>query len=155
MIMFLSLLFLYLVQILILYILRDEIHIKTHRWIPLTVHVSYESVSENVIIIGLALWAVRIWNILALKGKYIVSASFDDRVYFEEQKRLPYKLNKLYLAFKTPYWNLNFHWFSYIYIHVTIKPRFYTLSLTSFKFILHRKVDLGIYCTRQETVYFV
>lgn len=155
MIMFLSLLFLYLVQILILYILRDEIHIKTHRWIPLTVHVSYESVSENVIIIGLTLWAVRIWNILALKGKYIVSASFDDRVYFEEQKRLPYKLNKLYLAFKTPYWNLNFHWFSYIYIHVTIKPRFYTLSLTSFKFILHRKVDFGIYCTRQETVYFV
>lgn len=116
MIMFLSLLFLYLVQILILYILRDEIHIKTHRWIPLTVHVSYESVSENVIIIGLALWAVRIWNILALKGKYIVSASFDDRVYFEEQKRLPYKLNKLYLAYKTPYWNLNFHWFSDIYM---------------------------------------
>lgn len=152
MIMFLSLLFLYLVQILILYILRDEIHIKTHRWIPLTVHVSYESVSENVIIIGLALWAVRIWNILALKGKYIVSASFDDRVYFEEQKRLPYKLNKLYLAYKTPYWKFSL---IFIYIHVTIKPCFYTLSLTSFKFILHRKVDFGIYCTRQETVYFV
>lgn len=53
-------------------------------YILFIVYVFYEFVSENVIIIGLVFWVVRIWNILVLKGKYIVSVLFDDWVYFEE-----------------------------------------------------------------------